>query len=111
MQKYFHGSLLSNGVKFHAEGPANPPAQATFTRRARMNTFTNTPQGDLRVNIISVSSVRVRIPCAVIARLDQKSGVPDFCTYQNDRNRKRRISIGDPVTIENGYRIAQSSHQ
>src|SRR3984893_10661811 len=34
---------------------------------------------------------------AVIARLDPKSGLPDFGTYQNDRNRKHPISIGDPV--------------
>src|SRR5258708_11223115 len=33
----------------------------------------------------------------VIARLDPKSGLPDFGTL-NDRNRKRPISIGNPVS-------------
>src|SRR5260221_8075567 len=46
---------------------------------------------------------------AVIARLDPKSGLPDFGTYQNDRNRKHPISIGDPVNTDRGYWIARSS--
>src|SRR5260221_12990023 len=37
---------------------------------------------------------------AVIARLDPKSGMPDFGTYQNDRNRKHPILIGDQVNTD-----------
>jgi hypothetical protein len=44
-----------------------------------------------------------RVDCAesVIARLDPKSGLPDFGTL-NDRNRKRPISIGNPVSTAGG---------
>src|SRR5258708_39893680 len=44
----------------------------------------------------------------VIARLDPKSGLPDFGTL-NDRNRKRPISIGNPVSTAGGYWIAPSN--
>jgi hypothetical protein len=40
-------------------------------------------------------SIRLTSHHAVIARLDPKSGLPDFGTYQND-----------PVTIGRGYWIA-----
>jgi hypothetical protein len=39
---------------------------------------------------------------SVIARLDPMSGLPDFGTL-NDRNRKRPISIGNPVSTVSGY--------
>jgi hypothetical protein len=47
-------------------------------------------------------------PYGVIARLDPKSGLPDFGTL-NDRNRKLPISIGNPVPPVGGYWIARSS--
>src|SRR5258708_1966078 len=50
----------------------------------------------------------VPTPPGVIARLDPKSGLPDFGTL-NGRNRKRPISIGNPVSTAGGYWIARSS--
>jgi hypothetical protein len=55
-----------------------------------------------------VLNFSVRAFYGVIARLDPKSGLPDFGTL-NDRNRKRPISIGNPVSPAGGYWIARSS--
>jgi hypothetical protein len=82
-------------------------------RRNRVHSATGeviaSPSSRERAGRLGLQSIYDQVDSPdVIARLDPKSGLPDFGTL-NDRNRKRPISIGNPVSTAGGYWIARSS--
>src|SRR6266481_9888131 len=81
----FQVKLKSFGVRFHRM--AWPFAMAGIVSTIRYRNV-----GHVRL----FQSVSLTLPVS-FARLDPKSGLPDFGTL-NDRNRKRPISIGNPVS-------------